>query len=234
MGMRFVRERDLEDPVIATHRFYFSWIKPYIKNAKILDIGCWTGPMEQLLEKEACSVTAIDIESQPLALARKRFPRMKFVKASIITGPPFKNGEFDTVFFFMVLEHIPKGTELSALMNINRVLKKGGNLFLTTMNGSFLSIVLDPAYFLAGHRHYSKKHLAELLKEAGFAIREVHYNGGFFLILYTWLLYFFKHVLRRREPRGRLMNWLIALDYHNRGFTEIDIRAAKAKELSLL
>lgn len=229
--MTFVEGRDLEDPVIATHRFYFSWIKPYIKHAEILDIGCWTGPMEQLLKKEPCSVTAIDIESQPLALAKKRFPRMRFVKASIIEGTPFKNGAFDIVLFFMVLEHIPEGTELATLKNINHVLKKGGSLFLTTMNSNLLANLLDPAYFLVGHRHYSKDQLERLLKKAGFKVKETNYNGGFFLILYTWLLYFFKHVLRRKEPRGALVDRLMEWDYRNRGFTEIDIRAIKAREL---
>lgn len=231
--MKFVRERDLADPVIATHRHYFSWIKPYIKDAKILDIGCWTGPMEQLLEKEKCKVFAIDIEEEPLKFTRKKFPKMRFVKASIIEGAPFNKNEFDVALFFMVIEHIPKGTELIALKNINRVLKKGGSLFLTTMNSSFFSNLFDPAYFFVGHRHYSKDHLERLLKKAGFKIREVNYNGGFFMILYTWTLYFFKHVLRQKEPRGRLVDKIMALDYNNRGFTEIDIRAVKVRELAV-
>lgn len=231
MGMTFVKKRDMADQVIATHRYYFSWIKPYINRKKILDIGCWTGPMEQLLEKEDCNVAAIDIEDEPLTYARKRFPQLRFVKASIVDDTLFWKNEFDVVLFFMVLEHIPKGTEEMALININRVLKKGGSLFLTTMNSSFIACLFDPAYFLAGHRHYSKEELANLLKKAGFRVQEVHYNGGFFMIFYTWLLYFFKHILRRREPYGKLMNRLIALDYRGHGFTEIDIRAVKVKEL---
>lgn len=230
--MKFVRGRDLADPVIATHRHYFHWIKPHIKHAKILDVGCWTGPMEQLLEKEKCKVFAIDIEDEPLALAQKRFPTMKFVKASVVDGIPFKKNEFDVVLFFMVIEHIPKDTELAALKNINRVLKKDGSLFLTTMNNSFFSNLFDPAYFLVGHRHYSKNHLGLLLKKAGFTVKEVHYNGGFFTIFYTWLLYIFKHVFRQTEPRGKLMDRLMFLDYRNKGFTEIDIRAVKLRELT--
>lgn len=230
MGMKFVEERDQGDPVIATHRYYLSWIKPYIKDKKILDIGCWTGPMEKLLRKENCQVTAIDIEEEPLAYARKKFPKFRFVKASIVGDRlPWKN-KFDIVLFFMVLEHIPKGTEEIALRNINHVLKKGGSLFLTTMSSNLRSCLFDPAYFLAGHRHYNKKELVNLLKKAGFALREVHYNGGFFMIFYTWMLYFFKHILRRREPYGNLMDKLLTFDYRNSGFTEIDIRAIKIKD----
>lgn len=229
--MKFVKERDLGDPVVTTHHHYVSWIRPYIKNTKILDVGCWTGPLEQLLECEDCRVTGIDIEKEPLTFARKRFPRMRFVHASIVDGTPFKKGEFDIVLFFMVIEHIPRGTELAALRNINYVLKKGGTVFLTTMNSNFFSNLTDPAYFLAGHRHYSKKHLEELLRLTGFKIEEVCYNGGFFTILYTWLLYFFKHVLKRSEPRGALVDALMKLDYRNKGFTEIHVRATKVKEV---
>lgn len=231
MGMKFSKERDLADPVVATHRYYFSWIKSYIKKAKILDVGCWTGPLEQLLQHEDCKVTGIDIEREPLEFAREKFPKMRFMNASIVDDTPFKKGEFDMVLFFMVIEHIPKGTELKALKNINYVLKKGGNLFLTTMNSNLISNLFDPAYFLVGHRHYSKKHLKDLLSKAGFKIQEVNYNGSFFTILYTWILYFFKHVLRSNEPRGRLVDMLMQLDYRNKGFTEIHVRATKAKEV---
>lgn len=229
--MIFVKERDLSDPVIVTHRHYFSWIKSYLKGANVLDIGCWTGPMEQLMEKEDCKVTAIDIEDEPLKVARKRFPKMKFIKSSIIDETNFRKNEFDVILFFMVIEHIPAGSELTALRNINRIIKKGGNLFLTTMNSNFFSNLLDPAYFLVGHRHYSKKHLTELLSLAGFKVKEVKFNGGLGNVAYTFLLYFFKHVLKRAEPKGGLMDRLMELDYKNKGFTEIDIKAIKEKEI---
>lgn len=229
--MKFIAGRDEGDPVIATHRYYFSWIKPFIKNKKVLDIGCWTGPMEQLLSKVDCDVTATDIEEKPLKVARKRFPKMRFVRESIVEGSSFQNNEFDVVLFFMVIEHITPGSELAALRNINKIMKKGGYLFLTTMNGNFFSKLTDPAYFMVGHRHYSKKHLAELLDLAGFKVKETRINGGFGNITYAFLLYFFKHILRRAEPKGGIVDRLLARDYNSKGFTEIDIRAQKVKDV---
>lgn len=229
--MKFVPERDLAYPVIETHKFYFSWIKKNMKSRdKILDIGCWTGPLEHLLSREDCEVTGIDIEDEPLKVAKKNFPKFKFFKKSIIDGPPFEKSTFDKVLFFMVIEHIPPKTEETALKNINKVLKKGGMIFLTTMALNPLSILGDPA-FIFGHRHYSRKKLEGVLKKAGFEVKEVNYNGGFFNIVYTYLLYFFKHVLRRGEPRGGLMDKLMGLGYKNNGFSEIDIRAEKIREV---
>lgn len=228
--MKFVPERDLAYPVIATHKFYFSWIKNNLnKGDKILDIGCWTGPMEHLLSKEDCLVTGLDIEDEPLKVARKNFPKFRFFKKSITDGPPFSNEKFDKALFFMVIEHIPNNSEETALKNINKVLRRGGMLFLTTMAQNPLSILGDPA-FIFGHRHYSRNKLQKLLRKAGFELREVNYNGGVFNILYTYLLYFFKHVLKRQEPRGGLMDKLMNLGYKNNGFSEIDVRAEKIKE----
>lgn len=232
MGMKFVPERDLEYPVIATHKFYYSWIKKNLRRKdKILDIGCWTGPLEHLLVKEDCEVTGIDIEDEPLKVARKNFPKFKFYKKSIIDGRPFNKEKFDKVLFFMVIEHIPPGTEEVALKNINKVLKKNGMIFLSTMANNPLSFLGDPA-FVFGHRHYSKARLNGLLKKTGFSVKEVNYNGGIFNILYAFLLYFFKYVLRKSEPKGGLMDKLMSLGYKNNGFAEIDIRAQKVRDIN--
>lgn len=231
MGMKFVESRDTLDPVMPYHRYYIKLLKPYLTKKKILDIGCWTGPIESILENENCHVTGIDIENEPITFDKKRFPKFRFVKTSILEKSPFKKNEFDVVIFSMVIEHIPQGTEQLALQNINKLLKKGGKLLLTTMNSHPLSNLFDPAYFLTGHRHYSKKHLESLLQKAGFSVKKVTYNGAFNMIFYTWMLYFFKHILRRREPRGDWVDAMIAKDYKGKGFNEIDILAEKTREL---
>ena len=230
-SMKYVSNRDESDQVVPGHKYLVEWIRPFIRKSKILDIGCWTGPLETLLEKEDCKVSAIDIEEEPLVYARKRFPKMTFKQASLVEKLPFKKDEFDTVLYFMVIEHIPVGTEELAFQNINRVMKKNGNLFLSTMHSSILSNLLDPAYFITGHRHYSEEHLTRLLKKTGFQVKEVYFNGGWFTTLHIWMLYFFKHILRRKEPRGWFMDMLMAFDYRNRGFAEIEIRAVKKKDL---
>lgn len=227
--MKFLKDRD-NNPLVPGHHYLFNWIKPFIKNkSKILDIGCWSGPLEELFSQEKCHVTGIDIEDEPLEYARKKFPNFSFVRASVIDKLPFNKRTFDIVAYFMVIEHIPKGTELDSLIQINRVLKPSGQLFINTMHYNFLSNLLDPM-FLLGHRHYTRKELVRLLKKAGFSIKEIKYNGGLFTTLHIILLYFFKHILRRQEPRNKMLDKLMELDYKDRGFIEIDIRAEKIKD----
>ncbi len=222
-------DRDLQDQVVPGHRYLHKWITSsgIPQKAKILDIGCWTGPLEQMFEHSQVHMTGVDIDEAPLKWARTRFPKYAFVKASVTEGLPFDDKTFDVVCFFMVIEHVLAGTEGEALKNISRVTKKGGKLFMSTMLSNPLSNVLDPAYFLTSHRHYSKSHLTELLNRAGFKVEHVYFNGGWFTTLHIWLLYFFKHILHLKEPRGPFMDWLMSLDYQNKGFCEIEIMATK-------
>lgn len=223
-------ERDKNNPLVPGHTYLFNWIKPYIRNAQILDIGCWTGEMEILLEKENCRVIGIDKIDEPLIVARKRFPQYEFIKFDTTKKLPFPNKHFDLVMFFMVIEHLPKGSEQKALENINKVMKKGGMLFFNTMNWNLLSIILDPA-FIFGHRHYSRNFIYQILDKAGFKVLETRYNGGFYTALHIFLLYFYKHILHKSEPRNGFLDMLMARDYRNKGFAEIDIRAIKVKDL---
>lgn len=48
-------------------------------------------------------------------------------------GIPYDNEQFDLVIFTEVLEHIPQSS-VSILSEIHRVLKRGGHLFITTLN----------------------------------------------------------------------------------------------------
>ena len=224
--MRFQKNVDEQAHLGAGYKWLFNWIKPYTSNKEILNVGCWTGVFEKLLYKTNCNLTGIDIEEEAVSFSQKKFPRFKFIKASVISPLPFKINSFDVVFFFMTIEHIPKGTEQIALKNIHRVLKKNGILFLSTVNSNPVATFTDPAFYF-GHRHYSLEQLEKLLEKAGFEVKEDFVHGGFSIIAYTYLFYFFKHIFRRTFYSKFLNSWM-AREYRSRkGFMEIKIRAVK-------
>lgn len=208
------------------HRFELNFSKKYIKGKTLLNIGSWTGPFEILAISHASKITAVDIDEGPLKVLKKNIPQVKCVKASV-EKLPFKNNAFEVVTFWAVIEHIPSGYELAALREINRVLKKGGYLFLTTMSHNILSNLFDPAYWLVGHRHYKKEALGNMLKDAGFYVEKISETGSFITALHAWGFYFFKHIFHMGMPEVDFIEKAFEDDFLSPGFYQLAIRAKK-------
>ncbi len=208
------------------HKFYFSFSKDYIKGKKVLNIGSWTGPYEILIYNIAEEITAVDIEEKALEVLKQNLPKVNCVKA-YSHKLPFKTEEFDVVTFWDVIEHIPIGYELATLLEINRVLKKGGHLFLATVGKNFWSNLLDPAYWLAGHRHYTKDQLEKMLQDSGFGVERVEKVGSFFSSAYAISFYIFKHVFRIKMPTIDYIERKMEKNISSPGFIQIAIRAKK-------
>ncbi|MBI5123533.1 class I SAM-dependent methyltransferase [Candidatus Roizmanbacteria bacterium] len=208
------------------HKFYLSFSKEYIKKKDVLNVGSWTGPYEILITKIASSITATDIEEQALKVLKKNIPQVKTVRA-YSHSLPFKNKTFDVVTCWDVIEHIPIGYELATLIEIKRVLKDDGYLFLATVHKNFRSDLLDPAYWLAGHRHYSEGQLTTMLKDAGFKPEKVVKVGTFFSSFYAISFYIFKHIFRMKMPRIEWVEKRMERSIASPGYIQIAIRAKK-------
>ena len=168
----------------------------------LLDIGCGNGRFLYSLSEPRTVGLELDVDA--LRIAKQNCPQSEFVLGSSL-HLPFRNGSFDHASLLEVIEHVPKGTESLLLSEINRVLKQNGNFTMSTPNNHPLSVILDPAYFLKGHRHYDMKTLNDLLLMHGFDIRKQTIKGGLGMLITMNMFYFFKHVLGRR-PFGRIYN----------------------------
>jgi SAM-dependent methyltransferase len=98
---------------------------------------------------------------------------------------PYDDGSFDLVMFCEILEHLP-ADPIHALCEINRVLRPGGTVIITTPNASRLSNLLrittgENVYEeLSGYgtygrhnREYTVAELRQLLEEVGFDVERV-------------------------------------------------------------
>ncbi len=99
---------------------------------KVLDVGC--GPGEciacELDDFGVTSVTAIDFDPRMVDRASRRladYGERVDVVAGDVTDLPYQDGEFDAVFNFAVLHHVPDWR--AGLREIARVLTTGGRLF---------------------------------------------------------------------------------------------------------
>jgi SAM-dependent methyltransferase len=97
--------------------------------SNMLVVGCGDGTEAHALAKALrCNVTGIDLHDRfnPQAAAEVR------LQTADATALPFATDSFDFIYSFHVLEHIPRYRD--ALSEMNRVLAKGGGLWIGTPN----------------------------------------------------------------------------------------------------
>ncbi|MEP7339977.1 MAG: class I SAM-dependent methyltransferase [Acidobacteriota bacterium] len=169
---------------------YNHWIYEQIAAAmgsRILEVGSGTGNITQFLCANGNQVMATDVVPSYRSELQRLFgakPNVKVGKFDLDREAPaeFITQPFDTVVCLNVLEHIED--DLFALQQMHRALEPGGKLALLVPAHRILYGEFDRA---VGHyRRYEKRELADKLKQAGFAVREMK----FFSLLATlpWLI----------------------------------------------
>jgi ubiquinone/menaquinone biosynthesis C-methylase UbiE len=226
-NQRLMTFTDIDSSILepsVEQKFNYDFSKKYIAGKNVLDVGCWTGLYEMLAYKQVSKFTAVDVEEKALKVLKKNLPQVECMRAfSHIL--PFPDKNFDVVTFWAVIEHIPIGYELASILEMKRVLKPGGYLFLTTMNKSLFSDLLDPAYWLVGHRHYKKENLIKMLSDAGFKVEDVRIHGSFLSSFNVISFYISKYIFKNKLPRIKFFENEIIKNYYKSGFFEVAIRA---------
>ncbi|MEK6949895.1 MAG: class I SAM-dependent methyltransferase [Nanoarchaeota archaeon] len=168
-------------------KIIFSQVDKHLKNKnpRILDIGCGTGIMMKNFEKYG-KVFGLDIH----------FPALEFCSArdlhNLVQGDigylPFKSGSFNVVGIYDVLYHKAVKSDVNALREIYRILKKGGLLVITDS----ADMGLWSRHDIAAHarERYTVALFSKRLKSTGYGIRKITYFNTF---LYP-LVYAFRKV----------------------------------------
>ena len=179
----------------------------------VLDVGCFNGWFEKYAK---CSfVVGVDVDLKAKG--------GNFIRASA-SFLPFRRGAFSSACMFDVLEHLP--SERGALIEAYRVLLCRGLLYISVPNRSSLSVFLDPAFYMRGHRHYSLLTLYWLLNRNGFTVTSWRRRGGVVEAFSVLMLYLFKR-FGFEVPFRRRVEHLRALEYSRDGFETLFVKAAK-------
>jgi 2-polyprenyl-3-methyl-5-hydroxy-6-metoxy-1,4-benzoquinol methylase len=143
---------------------------------RILDIGCGSGVISEILHKSGFEVIGFDISF----VALSEYKKLGFdgLISNAEYSLPFKKNVFDAVWMSEVIEHIVDFQAL--LMETARVLKPGGKLYLTTPNSIFygyrLMYLLGKCPTELQHpfhlRYFSPKFLVKILNRNGFEIEK--------------------------------------------------------------
>ncbi len=141
-------------------------------NGKILDIGSGPGRDGLLLKNLGLDIVCLDASAEMVKIAQER-------GLNAVVGDfmelPFVADEFDGVWAYTSLLHVPKSDTGKAFLEIVRVLKKGGALGLGLIEGDEelyreSSGVNMPRWF----SFYTEQEVRELLFEYG--LKEIFFQ----------------------------------------------------------
>jgi 2-polyprenyl-3-methyl-5-hydroxy-6-metoxy-1,4-benzoquinol methylase len=143
----------------------------------VLDIGCATGALLDFLRGRGWRVTGVEISP---SAEYGRNARKLDITALPLEENKFPNESFDVILASHLIEHL--NNPRSFLAEVNRVLKKDGNVFITTPNisgfqarlfgGRWRSAIFDHLYL------FSVGTLKKMLKSTGFKAEKFSSWGG--------------------------------------------------------
>ncbi len=156
-------------------------IERSIPQGRILDVGAGYGFFLALMKARGWEVTGVEVSSTGVRYGRDRWglPLLPQPWETI----SFKEGEFDVVTAFYVLEHLP--APLAFLKEVHRILRPGGMILVRYPHTTPIKAVLS-LLMIRNHLYHLPFHLVDFapgtmrraLKEAGFEGIE-NFVGGF-------------------------------------------------------
>jgi SAM-dependent methyltransferase len=195
----------------------------------VVDVGCGFGWFEvDALRRGAHSVTGLEMSAGDLTTAKAHVTdaRATFSVGSAIEVPS-GDETADTVVSWEVIEHIPKGTEDRMFLEVRRILRPGGAFYLSTPHATFWSNLLDPAWWLVGHRHYSVDRLRDFARRHGFEVVAVALRASWWTLLAVLDLYVAKWIFRRRPFFESFLNAKTDDEYARAGFVNVFLKLRK-------
>jgi methionine biosynthesis protein MetW len=162
---------------------HISVVIPYIKNGKVLDVGCGSGKLLYWLNLHGWDTYGVELSSKAAECAAKK--GLNIFNGELAEAK-YPDNYFDFVIVNQVLEHLHD--PMSLLVETNRILKAGGQLLIGVPNlesyesrifGMYWSHLDIPRHL----HHFSFPILEVILQSTGFDIERV--IGKTFFIPYS-------------------------------------------------
>ncbi len=138
--------------------FHMSTVEPILceipAGAKVLDVGCNSGALMELLNQKGCKAYGVDVSDKLVRECKAKRLKVRYADAASL---PFNDKKFDVVVMREVLVHLLD--PVAALKEIKRVLKPGGFLIGSTPHANLERIVWDDKRL--HHRYYDEARLTK-------------------------------------------------------------------------
>ena len=190
-----LRNENFDRPQYQHALRMLNTLNPDHKN--VIEFGAGRGEFARLLREKGYNVFFTDINPENVKWAKDNGFNALHLDANEKLNQ-FTDQQFDGAIMLEVIEHIPKKTESIFFREVRRVLKKKGNLFLSTPNDHLMVKLFDPAWYF-GHRHYNHKELRKIAEKERLQTKTYQISGAWWSILGLINMYVAKWVFGRRK-----------------------------------
>jgi len=168
----------------ATKKIVVDRMLPAAPGEFAIDAGCGSGVVADYLASSGAEVMGIDANPEAIQFASREFarPNLRFVRG-LVDDELTLDRPVDKFYSLEVIEHIHRPQGVAMLRSFHRLLRPGGQALITTPNyrsyWPLLEWTLDtlrlvPTMADEQHvEHYHRRKLAEVAREAGFAISTI-------------------------------------------------------------
>ena len=147
----------------------FMELRQLVPRGTVLDAGCGTGRDTTNFINHGYDAIGADFSDGMLEEARRRHPTVPFVRMDL-RSLTFKENTFDAVWSCGSMHHIPKSSADTVLSGFNRVLKVGGVLFVTVVEGHGERIVKEGPGHEKSFAYYTEQELKNVIVRNGFEV----------------------------------------------------------------
>lgn len=182
-------------------------IKSYVKNKKVLEVGCGTGIILEKVQKyNPKELKAVDFSSQMVNIAKKKGFNVTTADA---TNLPFKGKSFDLVYSFKVLPHIKNIDK--AISEIKRVTKDNGRIFIEFYNPyspKALSVYIRRLYKRRGIyiRHDTLPKILSYIKRAKLKPMHIYGFRSYIPLKFVYQIKFLKAIFDYLEKNHSIIS----------------------------
>lgn len=164
---RFKQDDEKRFLMFLRHLRAYEYVKDFVVNKNVLEIGCGSGYGSKFLSQYAKSITTVDIDKDSLEYAKNNnsHSNIEYIHANILDGIKKEDESFDIAISFQVIEHIsPKDTG-EYLSEIKRLLRPDSKIIITTPNRKFRLYTFQKPKNKYHKIEYTPKQLNKLLNK---------------------------------------------------------------------